>query len=222
MRVLLVTAIFALQVFLCSGTGSHGAGSHYHMREGHRHVRQDDGPHRHHVPQRSVNNVNERHDPKKPPPTLTNPKLLGDSKLVHDKSHIAEELPSYITPERIKEMTPRELDYHYFKIHDFDDNRRLDGLELLQALGHIHGHDEDDDDNDDDEEKFKLLNKDEKEALINLRKQKQEEEWTFYVELIDAVFKEYDRNQDGYLNYGEYIIARNRDNTEGKLFDSMN
>ncbi|XP_037774709.1 uncharacterized protein LOC119571469 [Penaeus monodon] len=62
-----------------------------------------------------------------------------------------EEMPDYLTPETIKNMSPRELDYHYFKLHDFDENLRLDGLELLAALGHVHA----DDDDDDDDEYYK-------------------------------------------------------------------
>ncbi|XP_064097165.1 uncharacterized protein LOC135208666 [Macrobrachium nipponense] len=214
--VLIVAAALALQVPFCSGTSSHAAGSHYHMRDANRHVRDEGAPHRHHVPKRSANNLNERQDPKKPPQTLKNPRLLEDSKLVHDTSHIAEELPGYISPEKIKDMSPRELDYHYFKIHDFDDNRKLDGLEILKAIGHVHGHDDDDDDDDDgkEEEKYKLLSEEEKAALKNLQRQKQEEEWKFYIELVDEVLNEYDKNGDGYLNYGEYIMGRNRDRSD--------
>ncbi|XP_066972524.1 uncharacterized protein [Macrobrachium rosenbergii] len=212
---LIVAAVLAMQAAFCSGTASHAAGSHYHMREAHRHGRQEGASHRHHVPKRSANDVNERQDPKKPPQTLKNPRLLEDSKLVHDTSHIAEELPGYISPEKIKDMSPRELDYHYFKIHDFDDNRKLDGLELLKAIGHVHGHEDDDDDDEEkEEEKYKLLSEEEKGALKNLQRQKQEEEWKFYTELVDEVLNEYDKNGDGYLNYGEYIMGRNRDKSE--------
>lgn len=37
-----------------------------------------------------------------------------------------------------KEMTPQELQLHYFKMHDYDGNNLLDGLELATAITHVH------------------------------------------------------------------------------------
>lgn len=37
-----------------------------------------------------------------------------------------------------KEMTPQELQLHYFKMHDYDGNDLLDGLELATAITHVH------------------------------------------------------------------------------------
>lgn len=36
------------------------------------------------------------------------------------------------------EMTPQELQLHYFKMHDYDGNNLLDGLELATAITHVH------------------------------------------------------------------------------------
>lgn len=37
-----------------------------------------------------------------------------------------------------KEMTNQELQLHYFKMHDYDGNNLLDGLELATAITHVH------------------------------------------------------------------------------------
>ena len=31
------------------------------------------------------------------------------------------------------------MDFHYFKLHDYDNNNRLDGLELGQTIGYGEG-----------------------------------------------------------------------------------
>lgn len=36
------------------------------------------------------------------------------------------------------EMSPQELQLHYFKMHDYDGNNLLDGLELSTAITHVH------------------------------------------------------------------------------------
>lgn len=36
------------------------------------------------------------------------------------------------------EMSPQELQLHYFKMHDYDGNSLLDGLELSTAITHVH------------------------------------------------------------------------------------
>lgn len=52
-------------------------------------------------------------------------------------SHILEHLDGVIDkPE--KDMTPQELQLHYFKMHDYDGNNLLDGLELATAITHVH------------------------------------------------------------------------------------
>ena len=38
----------------------------------------------------------------------------------------------------VENMTEEERDFHYFRLHDFDKNDLLDGLEVLKALSHSH------------------------------------------------------------------------------------
>ncbi|MED6232880.1 hypothetical protein ATANTOWER_003716 [Ataeniobius toweri] len=60
-----------------------------------------------------------------------------DRNMVQDKDHIMEHLEGVIDkPE--KDMTPQELQLHYFKMHDYDGNNLLDGLELATAITHVH------------------------------------------------------------------------------------
>ena len=35
-------------------------------------------------------------------------------------------------------MSEDEVQFHYFKLHDYDNNNMLDGLELVSALTHYH------------------------------------------------------------------------------------
>ena len=61
------------------------------------------------------------------------------------KSGTAEDIQSHLELEletfnfdSIKNMTEEERDYHYFRLHDFDKNDLLDGLEVLKAMSHTH------------------------------------------------------------------------------------
>lgn len=35
-------------------------------------------------------------------------------------------------------MTAEQLQFHYFKMHDYDNDNRLDGVELVKAITHVH------------------------------------------------------------------------------------
>lgn len=57
--------------------------------------------------------------------------------------HIEDDLKEHQIPteKKVEEMSDEEISYLYFKIHDYDDNSRLDGLELLNsATHHSNGH----------------------------------------------------------------------------------
>ncbi|NXD32131.1 MCFD2 protein, partial [Spelaeornis formosus] len=65
------------------------------------------------------------------------PNIRLDKNLVQDKEHIMEHLEGVIEkPE--SDMSPQELQLHYFKMHDYDGNNLLDGLELATAISHVH------------------------------------------------------------------------------------
>ncbi|XP_061766890.1 multiple coagulation factor deficiency protein 2 homolog [Nerophis ophidion] len=100
-----------------------------------------------------------------------------DKAVVQDKDHIMEHLEGVIDkPE--KEMSPQELQLHYFKMHDYDGNNLLDGLELATAIMHVHR-----------EEKGENSQPMREEDLMNL---------------IDDVLRDDDLNNDGYIDYAEF------------------
>lgn len=51
-------------------------------------------------------------------------------------SHIAEHMD---VPIDTSKMSDQELQFHYFKMHDADNNNKLDGCELIKSLIHWHG-----------------------------------------------------------------------------------
>ncbi|KAM8859216.1 multiple coagulation factor deficiency protein 2 isoform 2-T3 [Spinachia spinachia] len=125
-------------------------------------------------------------DPQKDPQVvLSGAHISGhgrlDKNMIQDKDHIMEHLEGVIDqPE--KEMTPQELQLHYFKMHDYDGNDLLDGLELATAITHVH-----------------------KEAGLNERgenSQPMKEE--DLISLIDDVLRDDDKNNDGYIDYAEF------------------
>lgn len=56
--------------------------------------------------------------------------------LNHFFRHIAEHMD---VPIDTSKMTEQELQFHYFKMHDADNNNKLDGCELIKSLIHWHG-----------------------------------------------------------------------------------
>ncbi|XP_072123150.1 multiple coagulation factor deficiency protein 2 homolog isoform X2 [Mobula birostris] len=105
------------------------------------------------------------------------PNIRLDKNLVQDKDHIMEHLDGVIDkPE--SEMTPQELQLHYFKMHDYDGNNLLDGLELISAIAHVH-----------------------KEESGGQGQPMGEEE---IVSLIDDILRDDDKNNDGYIDYAEF------------------
>lgn len=56
--------------------------------------------------------------------------------LPHFIRHIAEHME---VPIDTSKMSDQELQFHYFKMHDADNNNKLDGCELIKSLIHWHG-----------------------------------------------------------------------------------
>lgn len=53
-------------------------------------------------------------------------------------SHIKEHLKDVVDKPK-EEMSEEELEFHYFKLHDYDKNNKLDGVEIVKAITHFHG-----------------------------------------------------------------------------------
>ncbi|XP_032528387.1 multiple coagulation factor deficiency protein 2 homolog isoform X1 [Danaus plexippus] len=125
------------------------------------------------------------------------PQLLNAANIAHERDHIQEHLD---VPIDVSKMSEQELQFHYFKMHDADNNNKLDGCELIKSLIHWHeqGHKQ--------EQQpgvppvgEKIFKDDE---LINL---------------IDPILSTDDHNQDGYIDYPEFIRAQQKNaNKDGK------
>ncbi|KAJ7341176.1 hypothetical protein JRQ81_004990 [Phrynocephalus forsythii] len=100
-----------------------------------------------------------------------------DKNMVQDKDHIMEHLDGVIEKPEF-EMSPQELQLHYFKMHDYDGNNLLDGLELATAITHVH--------KEEGGEHAQVMKEDE------------------LISLIDGVLKDDDKNNDGYIDYAEF------------------
>ncbi|GLV43257.1 TBP-associated factor 12 [Carabus blaptoides fortunei] len=61
--------------------------------------------------------------------------LLNTANIAHEKEHIAEHME---VPMDTSKMSEQELQFHYFKMHDADNNNKLDGCELIKSLIHWH------------------------------------------------------------------------------------
>jgi len=55
--------------------------------------------------------------------------------------HIREHMEGMLNAEeldKVKLDSSEEMEFHYFKLHDYDNNNKLDGLELAAAMTHYH------------------------------------------------------------------------------------
>lgn len=83
-------------------------------------------------------------------------------------------------------MSDEERDFYYFKIHDSDNNDKLDGLELMKAAMHRH----------------------DQEAEL-------QEELSHVVGVVDNFLEFADIDNNGFLSYTEYVKALSKsDNQE--------
>ncbi|GIY60392.1 uncharacterized protein CDAR_103771 [Caerostris darwini] len=85
-----------------------------------------------------------------------------------------------------------EMDFRYFAAHDYDNNKKLDGLELFTALGHDAPH--------------KNGSHTEHQTPEDIEKQ------------VDDIFQDHDTNNDGFLNYKEFLSVQRTydDDRKGK------
>jgi len=94
-----------------------------------------------------------------------------------EKEHIAEHME---VPMDTSKMSEQELQFHYFKMHDADNNNKLDGCELIKSLIHWH-----------EEEDTKTGNHT---VLTD----------DFFSKTIDAALVMFDTDDDAYVSYTEY------------------
>ncbi|XP_015596214.1 multiple coagulation factor deficiency protein 2 homolog isoform X1 [Cephus cinctus] len=119
--------------------------------------------------------------------------LLSAANIAQEKAHIAEHLD---VPMDTSKMSEQELQFHYFKMHDADNNNKLDGCELIKSL--IHWHEQGNRENGAPNAGDKLFKDDE------------------LVALIDPILGMDDTNKDGFIDYPEFIRAQQKAAATGR------
>jgi len=114
--------------------------------------------------------------------------LLNTANINQEKEHIAEHME---VPIDTSKMTDQELQFHYFKMHDADNNNKLDGCELIKSL--IHWHEQGSKDHNSPNKVQEKIFKDEE-----------------LVTLIDPILSMDDTNKDGYIDYPEFVRAQQK------------
>ncbi|XP_052748102.1 multiple coagulation factor deficiency protein 2 homolog isoform X2 [Galleria mellonella] len=125
------------------------------------------------------------------------PQLLNTANIAQERDHIQEHME---VPIDTSKMSEQELQFHYFKMHDADNNNKLDGCELIKSLIHWHeqGHKQTPQPGNPPVGE-KIFADDE---LINL---------------IDPILNMDDHNKDGYIDYPEFIRAQQKSqNKDGR------
>ena len=120
-----------------------------------------------------------------PPPQQTHQVLYKD--VTKEKEHMAEHMD---VPIDTNNMSEQELQFHYFKMYDADGDNKIDGCELVKSLIHWHDHSNHEKEGGQPLPKKKIYKDDE---LVNM---------------IDPVLASEDKNLDGFIDYPEYIMAR--------------
>ncbi|XP_067136402.1 lymphotoxin beta receptor inhibitor-like [Centruroides vittatus] len=125
------------------------------------------------------------------PPQGVNQNLLRDKSHIQDKEHIKEHLQGVVDHPDVTKMSEEELQFHYFKMHDNDDNNKLDGCELIKSVLHWHV-----------EESKMMGNQAPSQGTTKIFA---DQELTM---MIDPILNMDDRNNDGYIDYPEFIAAQ--------------
>lgn len=125
---------------------------------------------------------------------------IHDPKITQDEAHLKEHLKDQIDTN--KQMTPEEMEFHYFRLHDTNNDTKLDGLEIMAALNHMG-------------QMFKLQPHERTgktpEQITALEEERQKGALKYFTDIIDRVLVTDDINKDGYISYPEYMNARKRD-----------
>jgi len=108
-----------------------------------------------------------------------------------------------IASKPLEKMTPNERRFYQFKLNDMDNDDKIDGNELVYMI-HKFAYERY------EQKKNQLMEKHTNAASDEEFKIKMEElddtiaDETIVVK-VDALLKQHDRNNDGYIAYGEYI-----------------
>jgi len=89
-------------------------------------------------------------------------------------------------------MSEQELQFHYFKMHDADNNNKLDGSELVKSLIHWHDPRNHDASSGVPAPEAKIFSDQE------------------LIDMIDPILQSDDRNRDGFIDYPEFVRAQQK------------
>lgn len=127
--------------------------------------------------------------------------LLGEEVVGHMvNEHLADQLGEVYSEVAVENMTEEERDFHYFTVHDYDNNNFLDGLEVLKAVNHV-------------------IEEEEEEKVGEEGENVREKQFALLVEMIDKVLEQDDTDKDGRLSYSEFMAGRRRGEALGDLSD---
>lgn len=119
------------------------------------------------------------------------PNLIRDKSHVQDREHIKEHLQGVVDQPDVSKMSEEELQFHYFKMHDNDDNNKLDGCELIKSVLHWHV------------EESKMMGT--QAPPQGTTKIFADAELSM---MIDPILDMDDRNRDGFIDYPEFVAAQ--------------
>ncbi|KAI1284888.1 Multiple coagulation factor deficiency protein 2 -like protein [Halotydeus destructor] len=117
--------------------------------------------------------------------------ILHDNNRIHDREHLKEHLHGVVSEPDVSKMSEEELQFHYFKMHDNDNNNKLDGCELIKSLIHWHV----------EESKHLGANA----PPTGTTKLFNDGELS---QMIDPILEMDDRNRDGFIDYPEFVAAQ--------------
>ncbi|KAL9952079.1 hypothetical protein ACROYT_G039283 [Oculina patagonica] len=103
---------------------------------------------------------------------------LHESEVTHDRDHIKEHLKDEADI-NVDALSDEDMHFYYFTLHDYDGNKKLDGLEMYHGIEHHQNG---------TEHRFT------------------EEE---NAETVDYFLDTADLNSDGYIDYPEFIKVQN-------------
>ncbi|XP_019530654.2 G-box-binding factor isoform X2 [Aedes albopictus] len=115
--------------------------------------------------------------------------VLNANNIQQEKAHIAEHMD---VPIDTSKMSEQELQFHYFKMHDSDNNNKLDGCELIKSLIHWHEESKNQEQTGQPGHQDKIFSNDELSALI------------------DPILSSDDHNRDGFIDYPEFVRAQHK------------
>ena len=103
----------------------------------------------------------------------------------HIKEHLGEYYDDQDVDEQLNLDSDEATQFHYFKLHDYNNDNKLDGLELFSAINH-----------------YSQEHSNEGEGERDPIPQDQIEA------LVDTVLEQDDFNDDGFIDYFEFVKAQ--------------